>query len=162
MLYWCCHFPRHFAEFFMSEISPSSNEKSSVLMNLQSLLLPVFCTDGITKEMRRLQTCLSWAGGQGVREADGHRLRRLIPKVENGSTCRHANVGQVFKCWTTRWSRSAAAQPQRRNNRNNQKHQWRYISSALFRVAALLSCRPWWFSSCFGQMLRFHSSGHRC
>ena len=80
-------------------------------------------------------------GGQGVREADGHRLRRLIPKVEkveNGSTCRHANVGQVFKCWTTRWSRSAAAQPQRRNNWNNQKHQVEVYKQCSFQSCCLV------------------------
>lgn len=142
MLYWRCHFPRHFAEFFVSEISPSSNEKSSVLMNLQSLLLPVFCTDGITKEMRRLQTCLSWAcrvKGSGKLMDIG--LEDSSRKLKKLKMDRHADMpmlGKSFKCWTTRWSRSAAAQPQRRNNWNNQKHQVEVYKQCSFQSCCLV------------------------
>ena len=80
-------------------------------------------------------------GTQGSRGHIGARLRRLIQTVEkiansllhceNGSTCHQCQCPSVFKCGATRWSRSAAAQPQwcrNRNNRNNQKkHQWRYV-----------------------------------
>ena len=100
MLYWRCHFPRHFAEFFMSEIPPSSNEKSSVLMNLQSLLLPVFCTDGITKEMRRLQTCLSWARGsrgQGSWWTSDIGLGDSSRKLKKLKMDRHADMPMLGK-----------------------------------------------------------------
>ena len=74
-----------------------------------------------------------WTSDIGL-EDSSRKLKKL--KMD-----RHVDMpmlGKSFKCWTTRWSRSAAAQPQRRNNWNNQKHQVEVYKQCSFQSCCLV------------------------